>query len=281
MQVKTLIALCGLLAPLTVIAQEPPLRQAALPTVKLSPTAREQPLSVRVPSIPIDAIRQFLGEHRMTDGPLDDAPQISGFSGERIVASTGDRVYVENLGEDIEDRYTLVRPGRAYRDPETNEVLGYEALYVGDALVEAQDEDRGVATLLVTRNTREILLGDRLVPVEEEEIRSAFLPKKAPPGIEGRIVGVVDGVSQIGQYQIVLINQGENEALEPGHLLDVRRNRDAERRVAHGGGSTKVDFPSEPVGSLMVFRVLEQASYALVMQAQASIATQDTVRSPD
>lgn len=281
MQVKTVLALCGLLAPLVVVAQDTPLRQAALPTVKLSPTAREQPLSLRVPSIPIDAIRQFLGEHRMTESPLDDVPQVSGFSGERIVASAGDRVYVEDLGDDIEDRYTLVRPGQAYRDPETNEILGYEALYVGDALVEAQDEERGVATLLVTRNTREVLLGDRLVPVEEEEIRSAFLPKKAPPGVEGHIVSVVDGVSQIGQYQIVLINQGENEALEPGHLLDVRRNRDGERRASRGDGKTLVDFPSESVGKLMVFRVLNQVSYALVMEAQASIATQDAVRSPD
>lgn len=277
MQAKILIALCGLLVPLAGAAADKPTQQAALPIVKLTPTAREQPLAVRIPRIPLDAIRQFISEHRITEDKLDDAPLVVGFAGEHITASTGDRVYVRGLGDSADDRYTLVRPGREYRDPETNNLLGYEATFVGDALVESSDEEKGTTTLLVTRNTREVLLSDRLVPVEEEKTRSAFTPKKAPAGIEGRIVNVVDGVSQIGQYQTVLINQGANESLEPGHLLTAARNRQQDFPAA----SANQDLPNETGGTVMVFRVFETVSYGLVMAAQDNLTINDIVHTPD
>jgi hypothetical protein len=39
--------------------------------------------------------------------------------------------------------------------------------------------------------------------------------------MEGNILSVVDGVSQIGQYQIVVLNLGEEQGLEAGNVLGV------------------------------------------------------------
>ncbi len=118
--------------------------------------------------------------------------------------------------------------------------------------------------------------------MEEEDIAPVnFLPRAPAREVEGRIISVLAGVSLIGQYQVVVINRGTNDGLEPGHGLRVFQTgqtiRDTRGRGVFG---EKVRLPDEPAGTMMVFRTSERISYALVMEATNAMAVLDTVRNP-
>ena len=113
-------------------------------------------------------------------------------------------------GDGRERRKTLVAEDR--------EILGYEAIHVADAVLERSGDP---ATLIVTSAKRELLGGDRLFPIADEEINSNFMPRAPSGNVNGQIISVVNGVSQIGQYQIVVVNLGQSDGIKTGHVMAV------------------------------------------------------------
>jgi hypothetical protein len=107
-----------------------------------------------------------------------------------------------------------------------------------------------------------------------------FLPRSPEREVDGQIISVLSGVSQIGQYAVVVINRGTNAGLEPGHVLRVWQAGRTVRDTQHGLIGQKVRLPDEPAGTIMVFRTSERISYALVMEATTPLALLDPVRNP-
>jgi hypothetical protein len=105
----------------------------------------------------------------------------------------------------------------------------------------------------------------------------SFTPRAPDQQIEGRIIDVLDGVSIIGAYQVVTLNRGMQDGLEPGHVLAVWQSG-AEMRDRYAGG--KAQLPDEYAGYLMVFRSYDRISYGLIMQAGNEIHILDKVRNP-
>ena len=64
-------------------------------------------------------------------------------------------------------------------DPDTNELLGYEAIYAGEAKLVRRGDP---ATVIVTENEREILRDDRVLPIDETDIERDFFPKPPSTG---------------------------------------------------------------------------------------------------
>jgi hypothetical protein len=92
---------------------------------------------------------------------------------------------------------------------------------------------------------------------------------------------VLDGVYQIAQYQVVVINRGTRDGLEPGHVLTVWQAGEKVRDpYASGLLPKKVWLPDERTGVSMVFRTYDRISYALIMEATSEIHVFDKVRSP-
>ena len=245
--------------------------------VKLSPQIRREELTRAIPSIPIDAIQQFLTRPQVvTRQELDSAPYLTAFVREHIVGGAGDAIYVSAIEDDFIRGFDVVRPGKAYEDPDSGEILGYEALYVGDAeLLRPGDP----AKLMLTSTEIEALLDDRLFPDPEEEVLENFQPKAAPLFLEGKIISLLEGVNQIGQYSVVVLNKGSDDGLEPGDVLRIMQRTDPPKM----GGSLfrrKTEMPLEQAGVLMVFRPFERVSYALVMYATRALHVGDSVRSP-
>ena len=85
------------------------------------------------------------------------------------------------------------------------------------------------------------------------------------------------GVTQIGQYQAVVLNRGSNHGLAMGDVLTVYQTG-ATVDDRFGGG--KVRLPDEPAGTLMVFKVYDRISLGLIMEARHPIHVLDTVRNP-
>jgi hypothetical protein len=245
---------------------------------KLSPRIRATPLDQAIPTIPIDAIEPFLTRPYVVDQhELDSAPYIVHFLDDHIVGGGGISYYARSIMDDDYKQYAIVRPGKPYKDPDTNEILGYEAQYIGASELRRTGDP---AKLFINSSEMEAIIGDRLIHTEEEEPLIDFQPKIPDEDIEGRIISVLNGVSQIGQYNVVVLNKGSDAGLEPGHVLEILQGGNEVRDVIKGRGAT-VTLPLEKAGLLMVFRTFEKVSFALVMDATKPLHVLDWVRPPE
>src|SRR5574340_470665 len=186
-----------------------------LKTVKLSPGVRATEIdNEAIPPIPIRVIHPFLSQPRVVaKGALDDAPFILGSNTERVVLGSGDDAYATG-GKPGVARWNVLRPGKALRDPETGEVLGYAVEYLGDArtLVEGAPQK-----IQITQSAHEIQPGDKLLEAADTAAFE-YLPHAPESEISGRIVSAYGGMSDSGRYQTVVINRGSQDGLEPGHV---------------------------------------------------------------
>jgi hypothetical protein len=188
---------------------------------QLSPAVRSENLATQaIPVIPIEAIAQFLARPRVvTEAEIDAAPYILSVGHESLIARPGSKIYVRGVKGNKTTRYSVYRKGNPYiNSANGKELLGYEALHVADAVVDSFGDP---VTLVLTRTFREVLVGDRLVEVDKGESLQNYLPHPIGDGINGQIISVVDGLSQIGQFHTVVLNLGVRDGLEPGHVFAV------------------------------------------------------------
>ncbi|MEQ8660297.1 MAG: LysM domain-containing protein [Gammaproteobacteria bacterium] len=186
--------------------------------VKLSPSVREIPHREAIHTIPLDAVAPFLSRPLVVEaGALDQAAYIVGSQDEHLTYGSGHRIYARGLDNPQTNKFSVYRAGPPYRDPETGELLGYEAEHLGDARVEKFGDP---ATLVVTNSFKEMSKGDRLLPQDGLEIPE-FVPHAPGGPVSGRIISVMNGVSQITHHQVVVLNRGASDGLEPGHVLAI------------------------------------------------------------
>ncbi|MCM8855291.1 MAG: LysM peptidoglycan-binding domain-containing protein [Candidatus Thiodiazotropha sp.] len=245
---------------------------------RLSPSIRATPLDQAIPTIPIDAIAPFLTRPYVVDEEtLKKAPYIVHFLDDHIVGGAGISYYARSIMDANPTQYAVVRPEKPYKDPDTGEILGYEALYVGTSDLKRTGDP---AKLLIASSEMEAIIGDRLIKVKQDEPLIDFQPRVPDTPIEGRIISVLNGVTQIGQYNVVVLNKGANAGLEPGHVLQILQGGYEVRDIVKGRGE-KVTLPLEKAGHLMVFRTFEKVSFALVMDATKALHVLDWVRPPE
>ncbi len=245
--------------------------------VKLSPKARSTPIDQAIDTIPMAAIRPFLTQTRIVDaGVLENAPYVVAAPERRVMGSASDRVYVRGTDAADGQGFDIVRRGKEYRDPKTNKLLGVEARNLGEGLIQRSGDP---ATLLITRSNREVLKGDRLLPVPEEAIPSQFFPRAPDHPVKGQILSVLDGVNEIGQYNVVAINLGRSDGMKVGDVLAVLRKGEVIRDTV-GDKGRNVKLPNERAGEMIVFRTFGQVSYGLIMRAQREMQVGDIVQNP-
>ncbi|MDN5870745.1 MAG: LysM peptidoglycan-binding domain-containing protein [Nitrococcus sp.] len=246
-------------------------------TIKLSPKIRVEELQQPVPTIPISALRPFLTGDRMVSAEQwRHAAHIVAAADEHVMGARGDSIYVRGLSGDAASRYSILRKRAPLVDPESGAVLGYQATHVGEAVCKPSAE---IATCIISRSNREVLPGDRLMRVEERALKGRFYPKPPARPIEGVIIAVMDGVSQIGQYNVVAINRGETQGLKAGDVLLVYK---AGRQVIDrfNGRHDRVQLPAERAGSMIIFRTFPRMSFGLIMEATRAMRVYDLVRNP-
>ncbi|WP_295444614.1 LysM domain-containing protein [uncultured Thiodictyon sp.] len=187
--------------------------------VRLAPQVRTTSLKEAIPTIPIAYIGPFLTQPYVAESDqIKGAPYVVGFPDEHIVVGVGDAAYVRRIDKVKPDRFQILRPGEALRDPKTNEPLGYLATFVASVALERTGDP---AKVRVLRMEREVAIGDRVIPASAEEPLRNFFPRPAPRGLRPEILSVLNGVTQVGQYDVVIINAGTRDRLEPGHVFEV------------------------------------------------------------
>lgn len=263
---------------LTYVDGKPQLRVVQNGVVKLSPGVRATPWNDAIPTVPVDAIAPFLTRpYVASEGELDAAPYVVDFADEHLLGGAGMRAYVRAIETPDPQKFDLVRKGGPYKDGETGEILGYEAQFVGSGLLKRIGDP---ATVFITDTVSEALVGDRLLPVSEDHTVQDFYPRAPASDVSGTIIDVVNGVTQIGQYSVVVIDRGARDGLVQGSVLRVDQRGETIRDPIAEDSRTTVTLPDESAGLIMVFRTFDRVSFALVMAAERPMHVLDRVRNP-
>ena len=277
-------------------------------TVRLSPRVRAGSLAdSSIPTLAPGSIEPFLAEAMIVDEPaFAAAPRIVATQEDRVLLSRGDRAYArgdytgdkagakplsDEKGEPLDFR--VFRNAKPLKDPTTQAILGYEAEYVGKAVLvrgesttQTQDKDGKwqmdivPATIDIVATKEEIRVGDRLIPEPPRELLS-YVPRAPSLLVEGQIVSVYGStVAYAAENQIVVINRGSEDGLERGHVVAILK--DGQRlRDKTDSASPPIKLPNERNGLMMVFRTFDHLSYALVLQVTDGVRVGDRFANPN
>jgi LysM domain len=243
---------------------------------KLAPRIRVSPLVSAIPAIPLDSVASMLTTGRIVDqDTLSLAPYILAGTADRLIFGPGDEFYARGDWDDETIVYGIFREGRVYQDPDTREVLGFEAREVGLARVVTGDDS--LRTFVMLSVKEDVRIGDRLMPTEERRVESTFYPVPPTEQIEGVIMTVLGGVTQVGRNDVIVLNRGRVHGLDVGNVLAIYKHgplaRDRFTREL-------VQLPAERAGILMVFRSFDKMSYGLVLETEEPLRVGDIVVNP-
>jgi hypothetical protein len=252
-------------------------------TVRLSPRVRGESLAKQqIPSIPAAAIEPFLTRPLVIepDG-LDNAPTIIGTQADRVILAAGNTAYVRGMGNTKEEIWYVYRPGKALVDPDTNQTLAYEAIYLGTAQLTRGGDP---ATIMLTSAVQEIGAGDKLVAAGRP-VPVNYAPHSPPTFLKGRVMSIYGGLGQVGEagpLSIITVNRGKADGLELGHVLALYSHGATVRDVskAKNDPDALIHLPDERSGLTFVFRVFDRVSYALVMHITRPVVPLDVVQTP-
>ena len=242
---------------------------------KLTPQVRVVSERKPVPSIAPDVIQPFLVYPQMLE-----KQQLRG-AGRVIIGVEGDivlgqfhRFYAQHLPNSDNGRYRIVRPGNSFSNPETGENLGTPARHLGTASLISSGS---IGTLEITESREEIQPGDLLLPVAEEVSLPYFFPRKPDNEVSGYIVGINDGLSEVGVLSVVIVSLGYADGIKRGDVVQVSRRGEVAKDPVTG---EIISLPETPSAYLMVFKVFEKVSYGLIIKADRVVHLYDRVSSP-
>jgi hypothetical protein len=267
-------------------------------TIRLSPRTRIGQLGdLSVPTLKTHLIEPFLAEPLVVDeAVLTQAPRIVAVPENRVLITRGDRAYARGpaaapLMQKVagrEDPYRVFRNAKALKHPETQEVLGWEAQYVGKAsLVRGEGAQAGSgsgtvvpATIDIVAAKEEMRVGDRLLPEPPRQFHS-YAPHPPATALAGTIISVYgDSVSIAGQNQVVVIDKGVADGVDNGTVMAILKSGQARTDRTQPGEEAHMQLPDERNGLLMVFRPFERVSYALILEIGDAVKVGDRVADP-
>jgi len=273
-----------------------------IPTVRLSPRTRTQGLAdSALPTLQNHLIEPFLSDGIIVDDQtMSSAPRIVAAQDGRVFLTRGDRAYVRSASSNelIDDpqqkqkAYRVFRNTTPLKDPVTGEVLGFEAQYLGKALLarsetteESTSKDGGTqvdivpATFDIVDVKEEMRVGDRLLPEPPRQLQS-YVPHAPQDSVDARIVSIYgSAVVNAAQNQVVIINKGTRDGVENGHVLAIL-NAGARLVDKTDEQRANIRLPDERNGLLMVFRTFDKLSYGLVLDITSGVKIGDRLVNP-
>jgi len=268
------------------VARTQSTNSSGLRVIKLSPTIHRQSLNDAIPSIPADAIRQFLTRPRVvSEDEWDNAPYIVGSDDAHLILGASNKIYVRGELDKERIRYSIFRKGNRLEDPDTGDLLGFEIVYAGEVRIEKYGNP-STGNLLST--SREVLVGDRLLPTDKGAIEQQYFPTLPDNFVDGKVISLFDAISSIAKYQVAVINRGSNNGLEVGHLLATYKKGVLARDhfLARSGLSRadaeqlEIQLPDERSGIMMLFKVFDRVSYGLMLESTRAVSKLDRVDKP-
>jgi hypothetical protein len=187
--------------------------------------------------------------------------------------------------------WNIYRNPQALKDPASGALLGMEAAYLGRARLlkdersELRQEEGKTLDIFVPASFEivhavgEIRAGDRLFRSNESTWR-ALTPQAPPHGIAATIISIYgSGVAYASTNQIVVVNQGSKQGLEPGHLMNIRQSPSL--TISETDAADTALRPAPGVsGQALVFLTFDKLAYALIRESSEPVQVGDRLSSP-
>jgi hypothetical protein len=253
---------------------------------RLEPLLRSSPIDGPIATIPYDAIAAFLSRPGvLSKEQVKAAPYVLSLPDGHVVAGATDLVYIKGLADaSISQRFSVLHVDQMLKDPGNGQLLGYLCDYTATAQV---TRTGATGSVVLSESERETLRGDVLIASTTAN-RADFLPHAPRQAVHGEIVAILNGVLRAGQYDVVAIDRGSINGLEPGDVVRVYQGAEVEtddRCARIEGNGTCVKFhaeklPIESAGTLLVFRTYEHLSFALLLNETNPVHKGDIFSSP-
>ena len=279
-----------------------------------------------IDTIPLSEIEAWLKQLTVVQDPKS-FPYIVGLEEDRLMSTSGQLAYVRGMrGAVPGQRVQIARPMNLYglHKPTKNgtrrkggstpldfradrlhehwafgtwshgpegkteawgEKLGYEMML--QSIGEVTRVQGDIVVVLLEQEERDVRVGDRVLPVEDQPYCNCFAPHPAasiPPGAQ--ILNVPDGVMFSGPRTVIALSVGTRDGVDNGTVFsmwhdganrpDIVRNRN---QIAAYHDRTRM--PDDYLGHVMVFRTFDKVSYGMVMDAIRPARVGDLLKHPD
>jgi hypothetical protein len=185
---------------------------------------------------------------------------VGGADSTKTVYAYGDIVYInvdskENVN--VGDKYLIFEPLEKVKHPITREPYGRLVRGLGILQITAKNSS-DVLTAQITLSFDAIERKSLLVPYQEPSLIYES-PQKKAKDISGYILEVTDHHAITGQTDIVYLDKGSLDGVEPGDRFIVYQEQE------------KKGFPRKAVGEVLVFLVKDKTSTAVVSKSTEEI----------
>lgn len=280
-------------------SQGQPMIVKGKPTIKWSPQVRTKLKDQNpIETISLDIISPFVKyDTILSETDVNESAYVLGNDDGYKSSIDGAKVYVN--GELIKGKgYAIYQKGDEIISADTDEVVGYYATLVGTgkAIRQGNISRKEPASIYVQEAQREIRAGDIVKPVNEGQLLPSFFTMQAAnSSINGSIIKASNGMREFGKLEVVFIDQGSTHGVQQGDVLSVGRlspgvvetnngpvySKDTSRwnRLASESDSD-YQMPVESLGKIMVFKVFDELSMALILTSEKPLKLNDIVRAP-
>jgi LysM domain len=300
----------------------PQLRLRRGETVKLSPSIRVADREDAITAVPFESLAPFIRNLQvLSPEEFEGLPYIVANEDTRLTATYTDVTYARGLDGKVGEEFVVARLNSIYDrvddeaairrvlprqswpqvpavwdrekelynpispwDRRPNNPVGYELVEVSRVRVAKAGE---ISVLDIIRDRTEVRPGDFILPASDQGYESTFFPHAMDSVPEGlRILATSGQKVGVGLYQIVSINGGSNQGLQPGHVFSAfDEGTMVTDRTGFRHGSfardAEVQLPDVFNGVVMVFRTFDEISYGLVMSGSRVVEEFDVLRHPD
>lgn len=272
---------------------------------RISPQIRTEALQSAIPAISLESIENSFTRNRITSPlELEAAPYIVANEGDNLAIGTGDEVYARGSFLIGTTSFEIYRVGRTYYgegvttkrvfgllSTTEEEVLGVELEYLGFASI-TESPQPDLRKLLINNSTKEIRVGDRLLIREESSIDATIYPTEPAAGMTGQIVAFLGEETLASQLDTVVLDLGAQDNLQIGDILSIRKES---TRMVDERERAKLSFrqrartvfdqenlvvPGADIGTLLVYKIFDRLSYAVILTSTEPAELLDEVVSP-
>lgn len=269
------------------------------PRLKWSPRARTA-LKDQAPvqTISLDAIAPYIKYGSiLTIDDVNNSPYVLGNESAYKSSVEGLKIYV-NGDLKVGSSYAIYEKGQPIYQPNTDEVIAYQSILIGTgkAIQAGNKAGKEPSTIYVANATREIRSNSIVKPVNEGQLLPSFFTMQ-PANIQesGKIIHASSNIREFGKFEVVLIDMGLEKGVNSGDILSIVRQSPGIVEAENGptysenasrwsrmssGSKSDYNMPHEPVGKMMVFRVYDTLSMAMVIQAVKPLRIEDEVIAP-
>ncbi|MBW2107191.1 MAG: LysM peptidoglycan-binding domain-containing protein [Deltaproteobacteria bacterium] len=206
--------------------------------------------------------------------PLPPAGIIFKITADKEMASERDLVYVRPKSArefKTGDRLTVFRTLPI--SDRTDNPVGIQHKIVG--VLEIGHVDRQFCTARIVKSFRQIERGDLLTPYTAGPTEIQL--RKSKPRFKGKIIASEKRTELIGTHDLVFIDKGRKNGVEPGQSYGIYRH---ETGALDEGGGRVVPLTPIDMGNILILRVEQSTATALVTSANEWIEPGTNLRTP-